>query len=126
MATFSKIVLSGSTDGRMIKVVATATAGTTIHTGSATATTFDEIWLYAVNSDSTDRKLTIEWGGVTAPDDLIEFTVPAESGLYLIAPGLVLKGNATPLVVKAFCASANVVSIAGFVNQNHSVRFNNV
>jgi hypothetical protein len=36
MATFSKIVLSGSTDGRMIKVAATATAGTTIHTGSAT------------------------------------------------------------------------------------------
>jgi hypothetical protein len=52
MATFSKIVLSGSTDGRMIKVAATATAGTTIHTGSATATTFDEIWLYAVNSDT--------------------------------------------------------------------------
>jgi hypothetical protein len=83
MATFSKIVLSGSTDGRMIKVAATATAGTTIHTGSATATTFDEIWLYAVNSDTSSLKLTIEWGGVTAPDDLIEFTVPAESGLYL-------------------------------------------
>ena len=117
MATFSKIVLSGSTDGRMIKVVATATAGTTIHTGSATATTFDEVWLYAVNSDTTDRKLTIEWGGVSAPDDLIEFTVEAENGLYLIVPGLVLKGNATPLVVKAFCASANVVNIAGFVNR---------
>ena len=84
MATFSKIVLSGSTDGRMIKVVATATAGTTIHTGSATATTFDEVWLYAVNSDTTDRKLTIEWGGVSAPDDLIEFTVEAEDGTDLL------------------------------------------
>ena len=117
MATFSKIVLSGSTDGRMIKVAATETAGTTIHTGSDTATTFDEVWLYAVNSDTTARKLTIEWGDVDSPDDLIEFTVPAESGLYLIAPGLVLKGNATPLLVRAFCATANVVSIAGFVNQ---------
>jgi hypothetical protein len=47
MATFSKLVLSGSTDGKLIKVVPTATAGTTIHTGSATATTFDEVWLYA-------------------------------------------------------------------------------
>jgi len=117
MATFSKIVLSGSTDGRMIKVAATATAGTTIHTGSATATTFDEIWLYAVNSDTTDRKLTIEWGGVDSPDDLIEFTVPAESGLYLVVAGLVIKGNATPLVVRAFCATADVVNIAGFVNR---------
>ena len=117
MATFSKIALSGSTDGKMIKVAQTATAGTTIHTGDTTATTFDEIWLYAVNSDSTDRKLTVEWGGVDSPDDLIEFTVPAESGLYVIAPGLVIKGNATPLVVRAFAASANVVSIAGFVNR---------
>ncbi|NBV35786.1 MAG: hypothetical protein EBR94_00725 [Bacteroidetes bacterium] len=43
MATFSKIALSGSTDGRMIKVAATATAGTTLHTGSTTATTFDAL-----------------------------------------------------------------------------------
>jgi hypothetical protein len=118
MATFSKIILSGSTDGRLIKVAQTATAGTTIHTGSATATTIDELWLYAVNSDSTDRKLTIEWGGVDAPDDLIEFTnVPAESGLYLVVAGLVIKGNATPLVVRAFCATADVVMIGGYVNR---------
>jgi hypothetical protein len=117
MATFSKIALSGSTDGRLIKVVQTATAGTTIHTGSATATTFDELWLYAVNSDTSDRKLTIEWGGVSSPDDLIEQTITAESGLVLVVAGLVIKGNATPLVVRAFCASANVVMIGGYVNR---------
>lgn len=117
MATFSKQILSGSTDGRAIKVAATATAGTTIHTGPSTATTFDEVWLYAMNTDTTDRKLTIEWGGVSAPDDLIEFTVKAESGLYLIVPGLVIKGNATPLVVRAFAATTNVVTILGYVNR---------
>jgi len=117
MATFSKIALSGSTDGRMIKVAATATAGTTIHTGSTTATTYDEIWLYAVNSSASSVKLTIEYGGVTSPDDLIEFTVSAESGLYLIIPGLVIKGNATALVVRAFAATANVINIAGYVNR---------
>ena len=117
MATFSKIALSGSTDGRMIKVAATATAGTTLHTGSATATTFDEIWLYAVNSDTSARKLTIEWGEATAPDGNIEFTVPAESGLYLLVPGLPLQGNATALVVKAFAATANVLVIHGYVNE---------
>ncbi len=117
MATFSKIALSGSTDGRMIKVAQTATAGTTLHTGSATATTFDEMWLYAVNSSASTVKLTVEWGGVSSPDDLIEFTVPAENGLYLITAGLVIKGNATPLVVRAFAATANVVMIAGYVNR---------
>ena len=117
MATFSKQVLSGSTDGRMIKVVATATAGTTLHTGSATATTFDEIWLYAVNSSASAVKLTIEWGGVSSPDDLIELSVAAESGLVLVTAGLLIKGNATPLVVKAFAATANVILIHGYVNQ---------
>lgn len=112
MATFSKERLSGSTNGRLIKVAATATAGTTIHTAHATAQ--DEIWLYAVNSDTTDRKLTIEFGGTSSPDDLIEQTITAESGLVLVVPGLVLTGS---VVVRAFCASANVVMIGGYVNR---------
>lgn len=117
MATYSKIKLGGSTDGKLIKVAATATAGTTIHTGSSTATTIDEVWLYAVNSDTTDRKLTIEFGGTSAPDDLIEQTITAESGLILVVPGLIIVGNATPLVVRAFAATANVVMIGGYVNR---------
>lgn len=117
MATYTKVKLSGSTDGRAVKVAATATAGTTIHTGSTTSTTYDEIWLYAQNTDTSAVKLTLEWGGTTAPDDLIELTIPAESGLVLVAPGLLLKGNATALIVKAFAATANVITLHGYVNQ---------
>jgi hypothetical protein len=117
MATFSKQILSGSTDGKAIKVAATATAGTTIHTGSSTATTLDEVWVYAVNTSASDVKLTIEWGGVASPDDHIEYTVKAENGLYLIIPGLILKGNATPLVIRAFAATANVITLSGYVNR---------
>ena len=118
MATFSKITLSGSTDGKLIKVAQTATAGTTIHTGSTTATTYDEVWLYAVNSSGSPVKLTVEWGGTASPDDLIELTVAAESGLVLVVPGLVIKGNASAaLVVRAFAATANVISIGGYVNR---------
>ena len=117
MATFSKQILSGSTDGKAIKVAATATAGTTIHTGSSTATTLDEVWIYAVNTSASDVKLTIEWGGVASPDDHIEYTVKAENGLYLIVPGLILNGNATPLVVRAFAATANVITLSGYVNR---------
>lgn len=118
MATFSKLILSGSTDGRAIKVAATGTPGTTIHTGSSTATTIDEVWLYAMNTDTTARKLTIEWGGTSSPDDLIEVTVAAESGLLLVTPGLLIKGNASAaLVVRAFAASANVITLHGYVNR---------
>jgi hypothetical protein len=117
VATYSKQVLSGSTDGAGILVAATASAGTTIHTASTTATTFDEVWLYAVNTDTTARKLTIEWATTTAPNGNIEFTVQPENGLYLMVPGLVLKGNATPLVVRAFAATANVIVIHGYINR---------
>jgi hypothetical protein len=110
--SFTKLKLSGSTDGKQIKVAATATAGTTIHT--AHATSLDEIWLWAVNSDTTARKLTIEWGEATAPDGNVEVTIPAESGYMLVIPGMVLTNS---LVVKAFAATANVILINGYVNR---------
>ena len=116
MATFTKKILSGSTDGRAIKVAATTSAGTTIHTGPTNTAHIDEVWLYASNTDTTARKLTIEWGGTTSPDDLIELTIPPEAGLVLVVPGLIIKGNASALVVRAFCASANEVTISGWVN----------
>ena len=117
MATFAKLILSASTDGRATKVAATATPGTTIHTGPSVATTIDEVWLYAMNTDSASRKLTVEWGGVSSPDDLIEITLPVEPGLVLIAPGLLIKGNATPLLVRAFAETADVITIHGYVNR---------
>lgn len=116
MATFAKTTLSGSTDGRGILVAATTSPGTTIHTGPTNTAHFHEVWLYAQNYDSTDRKLTVEWGGTTAGTDHIEFTVKAENGLYLIVPGLILKGNATALVVRAFAATGTAIVMHGYVN----------
>ena len=112
MATFSKLKLSGSTDGKQIKVVATATAGTTIHTAHATA--LDEVWLWAVNSSTTAVKLTVEWGEATAPDGNIEVTVPGESGYLMVVPGLILTNS---LVVKAFAGTTNVILVNGYVNR---------
>lgn len=112
MATYAKVKLSGSTDGKAIKIAATATPGTVIHTADLSA--LDEIWLYAVNSQVASVKLTIEWGEVTAPDGNIEATIPGESGLYLVVPGLLLTNS---LVARAFAGTANVVMIHGFVNR---------
>jgi hypothetical protein len=88
-----------------------------VHTASATATDYDEVWLYAMNTDTTARKLTVEWGSNSSPGDLIEITIPAESGLTLVSPGLVLKGNASALTVKAFAATTDVITIHGYCNR---------
>jgi hypothetical protein len=118
MATFSKVKLSGSTNGRGIKVAATATAGTTIHATGTSSSILDEIWLYAYNSDSAAIVLTIEFGGVSAPDDNIKLSIPATSGLTLVVPGLILSGTGSVAsTVAAFAGTANKIVITGYVNR---------
>lgn len=114
MATYSKVLLSGSTNGKQIKVAATATAGTLLHTAVAGTSSLDEVWLYAVNSSASSVKLTIEWGEATAPDGNIEISVPAESGYTLVVPGLLLQNG---LTIRAFAGTANVILINGYVNR---------
>jgi hypothetical protein len=119
MSTFSKEILSGSTNGTGITVVATATLGTTIHATGTSATTLDEIWLYAANIDSTARTLTIEFGGVSATKDLIQQSIPVTpSGLVLVCAGLILRGTGSAATtVTAFASAASKIEIFGFVNR---------
>ena len=112
-STIEKKLLSGSTNGKPIKVVATATLGTTIHTAIAGTAALDEIWLWAYNSDTVARLLTIEWGAATAPDCNVCITIPPKNGLNWVIPGWLLQNG---LVVTAFAAAANVVIIDGYVN----------
>lgn len=114
MATYTKKLLSGSTNGKNVKVVATSSTGTTIHTAVAGTSSLDEIWLWAVNHDTVARLLTIQWGETTDPDGKIEVSLASQGGLALIIPGLLLQNG---LVVYAYAAAANVVMINGFVNE---------
>lgn len=113
MATFSKIPFSGSTNGKGILVAATATTGTTIHTAVSGTSSFDEIWLYASNNSTNAVKLTIEYGSTAAADN-IEITIPGESGMVLVVPGLFLNNS---LLVTAFAGTTNVITIHGYVNR---------
>lgn len=109
--TFTKLKLSGSTDGRAVHITATATPGTLVHTAHATA--LDEIWMYAMNIDTTARELTVEYGGVGGVDH-VKVTIPAKSGMLLVVPGTLLTNS---LVVRAFAAATGVINIFGYVNR---------
>jgi hypothetical protein len=113
MATFSKVILSGSTNGKFKNISASATPGTALHTVAAGTSGLDEVWLYASNSASTTVKLTVEYGGTTSADQ-IEISIPGESGLVLVSPGLVLNNG---LSISAFAGTANVISISGYANR---------
>jgi hypothetical protein len=112
--TVSRIPLSGSTHGRGIKVVATASSGTTIHAANSSTTDCDVVTLYAYNSSASAVNLTIQWGGTSTPDDDIKLSIPPTSGLTLVAPDLVLRNS---LSILAYAGTANVVTIHGFANR---------
>lgn len=114
MASATKQPLSGSTNGKAIKVAATATPGTTIHAAVSGTTDWDEIWLYAQNNHTSEVILTIEFGGTTSPDNKIVTPLAPQAGLVPIIPGLILQNL---LEVKAFANVANVISVIGFINR---------
>jgi hypothetical protein len=106
--------LSGSTDGKGIKVTGTSSgASVTAHTAHATAK--DLIDIEAVNTHATDSILvTIEFGGTTDPDHRIYITIPARVGPVPILQGMLLTNS---LVVKVFAATADVIMIYGRVRR---------
>lgn len=116
MASYSREKLSGSTNGKSIKIAATATAGTTIHTAIAGTTSWDEVYVWITNTDSSARTLTIEYGGVTDPDNLVVKTlsIPANSPPIPILTGQILQNG---LVIGMFASAANVLLATGYVNR---------
>jgi hypothetical protein len=114
---FTHEVLSGSTNGLAVKVTGTGTGSSvTVHTAIAGTTSRDEVWLWAQNNDADGetRTLTIEFGGVTSPDNLIISQVPCKAGPVLVCPGLPLRNT---LVVKAFADEADDVQVYGYVHR---------
>lgn len=115
MATYARLLLSGSTNGRPIPVAATATPGTLLHTAVTGATSFDEVYLWASNRTGTAAKLTIEWGGATNGDKLVsELSIPANSEALPVAVGQTLNGA---VEVRAFSDVASAINIVGNVNR---------
>lgn len=116
MATYTRVLLSGSTNGRVIPVAAVATPGTLIHMAVAGVVSFDEIYLWADNATAVDATLTIEWGGVLDPGDHIckALIIPANSPPIPIVTGEVLNNT---LIVRAFSATASAINISGYINR---------
>ena len=116
MATYARVHLSGSTDGKPIPVVATATAGTLIHTALAGTAGFDEVYLWVSNVTGSAATLTLEWGSATDPGGHLckAVSIPANSAPVLVAAGNVLNNAA---VVRAFSGTASALNCTGYINR---------
>lgn len=119
--TYSVAPLSGSTDFRGIKIAATSSPGTTIHTAQASATLPDLLCLEFYNSDTVARPLLLEWGGTTSPDDRLSFVLlPGETRVIChqrpIRNGLIVKASSTTTTWvdgNSYIGAANVIVCTG-------------
>ena len=108
------VIPSGSTNGKQIKIAAISTPGTLLHTAVAGLTSVDEVWIWVTNNDTVSRNLTIEWGGVSSPDDLTQMAIPAKTGDYLVKAGPRINNS---LEIRAFASVANVLCATVNVNR---------
>lgn len=115
VATYSARQLSASTNGRPIPLATIASPGDLIHTATATAGELDEVYLWATNTDAAAQTLTIELGGTTAGDRIVNaVSFPANSQPIQIVPGIRMSNAAE---VRAFCSLAGAFVITGYVNR---------
>lgn len=117
MATYSRVLLSGSTSGTPIVVSGTNTGtANTIHTAVSGSTSFDEIYIWASNVTGSAATLTIEFGNASDPGGHIvkAYSVLANSPPIPIVTGQNLNGG---LVVKAFGGTGSAINITGYANR---------
>lgn len=112
--------LSGSTKGGLIGLTATTSTGaTTIHTCLSTSTgvagSWDEVYLWAVNSSTGTINCTIEVVDTTAAHTF-SHSISSRAGQILVLPGIRLNGAAT---LKGWKGTATLtpLSVFGFVNK---------
>ena len=104
MATFTKQILSGSTDGKFIAV---AGAGTVVHT--AHATDQDEVWIYVSNKTAADIDLSVNDGTSTF---IVTITANATD---LVIPGTVFT-NSVVLTLSHGGGDGDLLAL-GYVNR---------
>jgi hypothetical protein len=115
MATYSRTILSQSTNGRGIEIgTSTTSGGTQLHVSQSSSDGLDEIWLYATQHGTTTGViLTISFSSVGITSNVTYNMKPAE-GCVLVIPGHPLNKSRE---ARAHATVANEISVHGWVNR---------
>jgi hypothetical protein len=125
--------VTGTLSAQFGTAVANPAVGTFIHNNNNATGTLDEVWLYATNQTSSPVDLSLLFGApqqfgaagtfpqaLAHPSQEMVITIPANSGLTLIAPGLILTANGASTnysAIYAYASVTNAVAISGYVNR---------
>ena len=113
LATYSKVLLSGSTSGAPIAISSSSDPGTTLHTAVSGSTALDELWLWCSNISTLDTVLTIVNGTSSTSANRIVASVTA-TNIQLVVPGIPYNGA---LRISAFAATTSNLNCFGYVNR---------
>lgn len=115
MPTFTKILLSGSLNGRNIPIASTSSLlPTPIHTAVTGSTAIDEIWLWANNVSGSSLSMSIMFGGSSSTADNVWSNIAPQDSSVLVIPGWCLQNG---LVVQAYSQASGSINLNGFVNR---------
>jgi len=115
MATYSKLPLSSSINGKQILITGiTGSVSTPIHTSLSGTSSLDEVYLYAYNESLITSTLTIQWGGIIEPNDVVRSAIPSQSGRTLLVDGKLIQNG---LTISAYATSGSFINVDGFVNR---------
>lgn len=115
MATFSKIPLSQSINGKSV-LLSLSASPILLHTTNIDTSYIDEIYMYASNSMTYDTVMTLYWG--TSSVAISNININAYTGLTTLVPGLILRGDGiTGSSIYASVVNPSAVNITGYVNR---------
>ena len=123
MATYTKVKLSASDDGLGIPIAVMGGAPnltkTDVHQPPDGTASLDEVWIWATNYSTSDKELTIYFGGLTGSSANAAFstvqTISSKSGLKLVIPGIVVQDE--HLIEAVVNTDDTAVVLYGYVNR---------
>lgn len=112
MATTTQYGLqnASSINGMGVKIVATSSPGTAVHTCQSGTDYFDTIWLFAVNRNAGTVGVVVQYGD-TATENSFGVSIPPNNAPIMILQGLRLNNGK---IVYVYATAANDVTILGF------------
>ncbi len=115
--TETRIGFSAATNGATMTVNTTsAFSPMTVHTAVSGTTNWDDVWIWAANTDTVSRTISLYFGAHSSIGDQVvgSYDLPPGGAPVLICPGLFLQNSG---VVEAYASIANKINLTGYVNR---------
>lgn len=112
MATYSRSLFSGATNGRPL-ALSISTNTTTVHTVGTSTTAYNEVYLWANNVTGAAALLTLQFGTTTADRVCSSLSIPANSPPIPIITGQNVSGGVS---LSGYSDTANAINVQGYIN----------